>query len=205
MIEISSLSISYNKHPVVAIQSLVLDKGLVLFVGPNGSGKTTLLHCLAGLVPKKAGRISLNKKEKLVGRVNFAFSSLYCPENWNYQQAAAYQKFLQPDKKLSVIRKDLYDAFGVQAFKKVPFSDLSAGMRQKANILLALFGAPEAILLDEPEAHLDEKSLAALITSFTKLTDIGAQLICATHYTIPWQQHVEKEKMQMAQFPMLTA
>ena len=78
-------------------------------------------------------------------------------------------------------------------------------MRQKANILLALFGAPEVILMDEPEAHLDEKSLAALIACFTNLADTGTQLICATHFTQPWLQQVDKEQIQTVKFPMVAA
>ena len=64
ILEISKLSIGYNKTPILKDLSFQAFAGEILFVmGGNGSGKSTLLKTLSNLILPLSGSISLNGKK----------------------------------------------------------------------------------------------------------------------------------------------
>src|SRR5215831_3683095 len=68
MLEISDLNVAYGESQVLWDVSLQVPAGgVVCLMGRNGVGKTTLLKSIMGLLPIRAGRITLDGSD-LVGR-----------------------------------------------------------------------------------------------------------------------------------------
>jgi ABC-type multidrug transport system ATPase subunit len=122
---------------------------LVGVTGENGSGKTTLLTILAGLQrPDRGhathrGRIGYCPQEPLV------YDRLRLAENVAYFSAAYGLDDWQPRMHRWAAQLRFSDHLGRVT------SELSGGVRQKLNLVLALLHEPDVLLLDEPYAAFD--------------------------------------------------
>jgi ABC-2 type transport system ATP-binding protein len=57
----------------------------------------------------------------------------------------------------------------------------SSGMRQKLSLVRALWAAPDALLLDEPTAHVDPDVVVAVTAALRRAADSGVAVLWATH------------------------
>ncbi len=72
-LEISNLTVTYKKFPVVHHLSVVFPQGeSSAIIGPNGAGKSTLLKAVMGLVPFSEGEIikSVNCKVSYLSQIS---------------------------------------------------------------------------------------------------------------------------------------
>ena len=175
--------------------SLGLSKGQILSIlGPNGSGKSTLLNCMAGLLTPSRGTIKLMGKDlfKLSPR-SIAKTVAYVPQN--HTPAFAYtvldfvmmgrapsvglfQKPTEADRKIAW---EALEALSISHLAEKSYIDISGGERQQATIARAIVQQPEAILFDEPTAHLDYGNQHRILRLIHKLADQGYGIIITTH------------------------
>ena len=79
LLEVSHLTVSYDKAMLLNDISLAVDRGeLVSLVGPNGAGKSTTLRAITGLVSweKRIKRRSAKGDITIKGQVNFEGESI---------------------------------------------------------------------------------------------------------------------------------
>jgi ABC-type iron transport system FetAB ATPase subunit len=124
--------------------------------GASGSGKTLLLRAVADLIPR-SGAVALGDDDalSLAGhawrrRVGYLpAESLWWREKVGEHFPAGSQPALEP--------------LGLPAeVMEWSVTRLSQGERQRLGLLRLLVRGPEALLLDEPTANLDERSAAAV-------------------------------------------
>jgi ABC-type protease/lipase transport system fused ATPase/permease subunit len=58
---------------------------------------------------------------------------------------------------------------------------LSGGQRQRLAIARAIYGAPKYVVMDEPNANLDEIGEQALVSAIGYLKKLGSTIVVTTH------------------------
>ena len=175
--------------------SVTMSRGsFTAIVGPNGSGKSTLLRSLCGLRPADGGEVRLNgapivdmSRREISRRVSFlpqdtrcdfAFTVEEVVEMGRHPHRGRFSPAGPRDRQAveSAIEVcDLHDLRGRTVDR------LSGGERQRVAIARCLATEPDAILLDEPTAHLDlEHALNVLVLCRT-LCETGRAVALATH------------------------
>lgn len=186
MLEVEQLTFGFHsKRPVLSDISFWVEEGeCVGILGANGAGKSTLLWCLLGLY-RASGVIRLFGAPATAAarrRVGVVFQS---PEDQLFMPAVL------EDVALALINRGVPGAsarqqaaaalerVGLAAAAERPASQLSLGERKRAAIAAALVGSPDLLLLDEPTAELDGRSVRELTGVLRRLP--AARLIASHH------------------------
>jgi ATP-binding cassette subfamily C protein len=166
----------------------------IAIVGPNGSGKSTLLRTIAGLYPMRAGAVRLDKADMADFTPESLGASLgYVPQDVELidgsiaQNIARFDPTAGHDAIVAAARAaGVHDAIGAmpEGYARevgVGGSALSGGERQRVALARALFGDPFLILLDEPDAHLDDEARATLGAAIAAARSRGAIILMVAH------------------------
>lgn len=167
--------------------SFSLKEGRIMgFIGRNGAGKTTTLKSLLNFVHPDKGEIrffgqSFDQSEKEIKeRIGFVFGGVdFYPKKKLETITAVYRRFYQ-DWQEESYRKYL-DRFSLDD-RKTP-DQLSAGMKVKYSLALALSHNARLLILDEPTSGLDPVSRDDLLDVFLSLSDEGKSILFSTHIT----------------------
>lgn len=131
-------------------------------VGSNGCGKTTLGKLLTGLLQPSAGSILYNGKKLRPKELQKC--GLFVMQEAEFQfftnsvlNELRYGHSVTPEFEAEAER--LLKKFGMwECRSRHPFS-LSGGQMQKLSLMIAYFSPKQIVVLDEPTAGLDAKSL----------------------------------------------
>ena len=170
MIVANNLSLVLGGNTIFQNLDFVINEGTIAQIeGPNGSGKTSLLKCIVGIYNNFEGDISidscavlprnLTKYAKLISFfIDKDFSYSYLSVKDNLKIFSYYNGITNLDVDL----EQLFLDFNLSQFLDVKVSKLSAGYRQKFEIILSMLNSGTYVLLDEPIANLDSDSINIL-------------------------------------------
>lgn len=161
--------------PICALKGidLTIERGTIFCVlGPNGAGKTTLISILAGLILPDAGEglvwglNLLKERRKIRAVVNFASGQANLPDNFTSDEILNYFGMLYglPKKERRRKTEELVVFFELDRHRKIPFNQLSTGLKQRLALAKSLINDPAILFLDEPTSRLDP-AVALLISS----------------------------------------
>ena len=170
----------------------VAPEDFLCVVGPNGSGKSTLIKTLAGLMPPRAGTLTV--AEGLHGG-----GIGYLPQRSPLQDdfPATVREVVRTGCQalrgrrpfFSRREKDLAEAalarFGLTDLARRPYRALSGGQRQRVLLARALCVPRRLLLLDEPTVGLDQEAVAALYDRLAALHAEGLAVAMVTHERTP--------------------
>ena len=191
MLELTGISKSYGKTQANANINLTLKSGQIhALLGENGAGKSTLMKILFGLVQPDAGEIRLrgrpitisnpqDAKAQGIGMVqqHFAlFDGMTALENI----ALGLPHRHRPSDLRSKIA-EVSALYGLRVDPDALILTLSAGQKQRIEIVRALLGNPEILVLDEPTSVLTPQEAQTLFLALKKLADEGRGLIFISH------------------------
>ena len=187
-VRVEGLEKGYGHWPVLWDLDLTLNWGqlLVLF-GANAVGKTTLLRVLSTQARPDAGNLwvagyDLNRRPNavrrrigVVGHRTYLYDDLTCRENLVYYGRLFGLTDIPKRVDEAISRVSL----GHRADQRV--RTLSNGMQKRASIARAILHRPSLLLLDEPEAGLDQESTAMLQGLLKEWAESGGAAIMTTH------------------------
>jgi ABC-type multidrug transport system ATPase subunit len=180
-IEAAGLRQRYGTRTVLGPLDLVLEVGESLAVlGENGSGKTTLLRLLATAARPSGGRLRLFGLDASTERSELRRRIGYLGDVAGHYPALTALENLEFFCDLHGIdrshAKSTLDAVGLAAAAAKRAFELSRGMVQRLGLARAILHEPELLVLDEPDAGLDEEGREIL-----GRVAAGKTLVLATH------------------------
>lgn len=164
-----------------------LQRGEIMgFIGRNGAGKSTTLKSLLNLVHPDRGEVrffGLDFREnelEIKGRIGYISGGFDFYPRKKLRQISAVAKSFYPTWSVEEYRR-LMELFALDE-NKTP-AQLSAGMRVKYSLALALSHGAELLILDEPTSGLDPVSRDELLEIFLRLAREGVSILFSTHIT----------------------
>ncbi len=162
-------------------------------IGPSGSGKSTLARCLVGIWPDTGGSMLLDKTPiEHWDRIQLGPNIGYLPQDielFDGTVAENIARFYEVDSDLVIEaakKAGIHEM--ILRFPKgydTPIGDggsqLSGGQRQRLGLARAMYGNPQLIVLDEPNANLDDLGERALVAAIQDLKSRGKTVFLITH------------------------
>jgi len=166
---------------------------LVAMVGPSGSGKSTFARCLAGIWPETRGVVLVDSipvhewdRSILGPHIGYLPQDVELFDGTFAENIARFQE-VDPDKVIAAATAtgihDMILRFpkGYDTPIGMAGGMLSGGQRQRVALARALYGNPSIIILDEPNASLDEAGERALGSVLRRMADAGKTVLLITH------------------------
>lgn len=174
---------------------LTLQKGEILaLLGENGAGKSTLMHIIFGLYRPTRGEIWVNGAPVVmknprtalqlgIGMVHQHFQLvpvMSVTDNVMLGDERVKGGFLDRDAVAARIR-ELSQKYGLEVDPDALIEDLPLGVRQRVEILKALYRNAQILILDEPTAVLTPQEAEGLFAVMETLRRQGESIIFITH------------------------
>jgi NitT/TauT family transport system ATP-binding protein len=176
-------------HALRNISLEVKNGELLAIVGPSGCGKSTLLNLAAGLMAPGMGEVRYGGKP--VEQINTRVSYVTQKDNllpWrNVESNIALPLEVGPQRGLSASERKTrlakyIDMVGLTGFEHHYPSELSGGMRKRAQLARSLVYEPDTLLMDEPFGALDAQLKLMLQAELLKTWEgSGKTLMFVTH------------------------
>lgn len=178
------------------------DPGNILgIIGPSGSGKTTLGKILIGALQPTVGTVRIDgarltdwDQDELGKHFGYMPQEPSLFEGTIKENIARFSRARssEENKRIDEAVVDAAKAAGVhEMILQLPQgydttlglmgAGLSAGQAQRMALARALYGEPRLLVLDEPNAFLDQDGEAALLGALTKARARGATVIVIAH------------------------
>jgi urea transport system ATP-binding protein len=205
MLEVKNINQFYGGSHILRDVSLAAEIGKVkVILGRNGVGKTTLLKSLMGLVPIKAGSITMEgraihpltpyERARLglgyVPQGREIFARLTVEEN--LRMGLAYKPAGTP------IPEELFELFPVllQMLHRRG-GDLSGGQQQQLAIARALAAGPKVLILDEPTEGIQPSIIKDIGRVIRMLADRGTMAIVLVEQYYDFAQELADDYIVM--------
>lgn len=165
----------------------------LVIMGPSGSGKTTLARCLLGIWPQTEGAVLLDgapmgdwDRSQLGPHLGYLPQDIELFEGSIADNISRFggvdsARVIEAAKAANVHDMILRFPQGYDTPMGLAGSQLSAGQRQRIALARALYGMPSVVVLDEPNANLDDAGEAALLQALQKLRANGCTAIVISH------------------------
>jgi ABC-2 type transport system ATP-binding protein len=178
--------------------ALSIERGVLYgFLGPNGAGKTTTIRMALGLILPTSGSVEVLGEPvfedatpgrgagRALRRVGAIVEE---PAFWGYLSGRRNLEYFAraagpaEDRRRRLGRIDeVLGLVGLEAAARKKVKAYSQGMRQRLGIALALLGAPELLVLDEPMNGLDPQGMREVRMLLRRLADDGTTVFVSSH------------------------
>ena len=184
----------FRRRETVALDgvSLSVPRGAIFgLLGPNGAGKTTLLSIFATLLLPDRGSVTVlghdavREGTAVRRRLNMASG------NASFVWALRPEEILDFYGRLyglsgAMLRRrvgELLETFELVPHRRVPYNELSTGLKQRLALAKALVNDPELLFLDEPTLGLDPDVSVRIREHIARLRrERGMTILLTTHY-----------------------
>ena len=189
-------------RPILFGMSFIAEPGHILgVIGPSGSGKTTLGKILIGAVQPTVGTVRLDgaslsdwDQDELGPHLGYMPQEPSLFEGSIKDNIARFARTDDPDtaraideavvraaREAGVHEMILELPQGYDTLLGLGGAGLSAGQSQRIALARALYGEPQLLVLDEPNAFLDQAGEASLLVAVANARGRGATVIVIAH------------------------
>mgnify|MGYP001327604422 FL=1 len=157
-------------------------------LGENGAGKSTLVKILSGVIQPDEGEIFLNNKilklnspiDAKKNKIDMVF------QHFNlFETLSVFENLIidsnETRENLREKIKSIMKKYNFSINLDIPVLNLSAGQKQKVEIIRCLIRSPEVLIMDEPTSVLTEQETSELFSSLKKFSEEGILIIYITH------------------------
>ncbi len=156
---------------------------ITALLGPNGAGKSTVAGLITGRIEADAGTVQLfgmnPRNQTARARMGIMLQSGGLPETLTVAETvdlhAGYFARRLPTA-------EVLEHAGLTALAKRRCDRLSGGEARKVQFALAIAGAPDLLVLDEPTTGFDPESRRAMWRLVRAKADAGTAVLLATHH-----------------------
>ncbi len=190
MISVSELKKFFGDVKAVNGISFKVKKGEVFgLLGPNGAGKTTTIKLLLGLLEPNHGDISImglnpeTEEVQIKSRVGYVseepliFKSLTPKDLFNFIASIRSLDAEETSKRA----QQYLESLGALEYYEQLIATLSHGNKQKIQIVSAILHDPNLLIMDEPLAGLDAKSVKVIKEILDIHIENGGAVLFSTH------------------------
>ena len=186
VLSVRGLTKRYDKFALKDVSFDVRRGEIMGFIGRNGAGKTTTLKLLMNYLHPDAGEIDFFGKPMTGNEMEIKRRTGFVTGGVDYYMRRKLRA-------ITDVTRGFYPNWDEAAYKRciAAFSldedktpaELSAGMKVKYNLALAMSHRAELLLLDEPTSGLDPVSRDDLLDVFLGLKREGVSILFSTHIT----------------------
>jgi ATP-binding cassette subfamily C protein len=182
------------ERPILRGVSFTVEPSEVVgIIGPSGAGKSSLARLLVGAAEPTSGGVYLDGHNTWRWeREDFGRHVGYLPQgialldgtigdNIARMQEAHPAEVIAAARRAGIHETILALPFGYATQAAEAARTLSGGQRQRVALARALFGNPRLLVLDEPNANLDEPGEAALIEAIGRARAAGVAIVIIAH------------------------
>jgi lipopolysaccharide export system ATP-binding protein len=171
LLEVHGLEKSYKRRKVVDGVDFQVNRGEVVgLLGPNGAGKTTSFRMTIGLIDADKGRVIFDGRD--VGRLPM-YQRARAGMGYLAQDSSVFRQLSVEDNLMAILetrphlkrrqrkerQNELLDQFGLTHIRRTKANRVSGGERRRLEIARSLITDPKLIMLDEPFAGIDPKTV----------------------------------------------
>ncbi len=157
-------------------------------LGENGAGKSTLVKILSGVINPDKGQIFLNDKllklkspkDAKNNNIGMVFQHFNLFETLSVFENLSIDSEKNNDQ-LRILVNNILKKYNFKINLDVPILNLSAGQKQKVEIVRCLIRNPKVLIMDEPTSVLTEQETEDLFFSLKKFSKEGILIIYITH------------------------
>jgi polar amino acid transport system ATP-binding protein len=194
-LDIRGLVARYNNATVLDGIDLSIERGeIVSLIGPSGSGKSTLLRVISGLLPPRAGTVTLAGEtinyadRRSLRRSRDKLAIVFQQYNLFGNMTVLRNVMVAP---VTIQKRDrttveaearaLLDKVGLGDKLTAYPDELSGGQQQRVAIARALCLKPDILLLDEVTSALDPERVGEVLDTVKMLAADNMTLLIVSH------------------------
>ncbi len=183
LLEVRGLEKYYSRRKVVNGVDFEVNRGEVVgLLGPNGAGKTTSFRMTIGLIDADGGTVIFDGRDV----TNLAmYQRARAGMGYLAQDSSVFKQLSVEDNLMAILetrrdlnrrqrkdrQNDLLDQFGLTKIRKTKANRVSGGERRRLEIARSLITEPKLIMLDEPFAGIDPKTVAEIQDQIRNLVE----------------------------------
>ncbi|MGW7128398.1 ABC transporter ATP-binding protein [Streptomyces bobili] len=188
----SALTVVRGPRTVLRALDFAVPRGRITgLLGPSGCGKSTLMRAIVGtqakvtgsldVLGRPAGHPTLRTRIGYVTQAPSVYDDLSVRQNLDYFAAILDPGRAAADRRHDDVARAIADV-DLTSHADVLAGNLSGGQRSRVSLAVALLGAPELLVLDEPTVGLDPVLRRDLWNLFHEIAaSRGTTLLVSSH------------------------
>ena len=196
LLEVRGLEKWYGRRQVVRGVDFDVSEGEVVgLLGPNGAGKTTSFRMTIGLIDADGGSVVFAGRD--ISRMPM-YKRAQAGMGYLAQDSSVFRQLSVEDNLMAILetrpgltrkqrkqrQNELLAQFGLLDIRRTKANRVSGGERRRLEIARSLITEPKLIMLDEPFAGIDPKTVAEIQDQIRSLVEVYRIGILLTDHNI---------------------